>query len=95
MPASGEHGLNLNEMYPGNYPAKSVSTGATREQVKAELASAMASGDMLAPGDSGLKLNELHPARYAATQPIAFMQGRTSAQAQALQDRASKSRPHR
>ena len=36
----------------------------TREQVKAELADAIRTGDILAPGDSGLKLNELYPQRY-------------------------------
>jgi hypothetical protein len=36
----------------------------TREQVKAELAEAIRTGDVLAPGDSGSKLNELNPQRY-------------------------------
>ncbi len=36
----------------------------TREQVKADLADAIRTGDILAPGDSGLKLNELYPQRY-------------------------------
>jgi hypothetical protein len=36
----------------------------TREQVKAELADAIRTGDILAPGDSGMKLNELYPQRY-------------------------------
>lgn len=36
----------------------------TRKQVKAELAEAIRTGDILAPGDSGLKLNELYPQRY-------------------------------
>ena len=38
----------------------------TREQVKAELAEAIRTGDMLAGGESGLKLNELNPGRYPA-----------------------------
>ena len=37
----------------------------TREQVKAELADAIRTGDILAPGDSGLKLNEEFAQRYA------------------------------
>lgn len=36
----------------------------TREQVKAELAEAIRTGDVLAPGEVGLKLNELYPSRY-------------------------------
>ena len=36
----------------------------TRDQVKAELAEAIRTGDILAPGDSGMKLNELYPQRY-------------------------------
>jgi ribosomal protein L30E len=36
----------------------------TREQVKAELAEAIRTGDVLANGESGLKLNELYPQRY-------------------------------
>jgi len=37
----------------------------TREQVKAELAEAIRTGDVLAPGETGMKLNELYPQRYA------------------------------
>ena len=40
----------------------------TREQVQAELAQAIRTGDMLAPGDRGKKLNELYPSRYPAKQ---------------------------
>ena len=36
----------------------------TREQVKAELAEAIRTGDVFARGESGLKLNELYPQRY-------------------------------
>lgn len=42
--------------------------GISREQVKAELAQAVRSGDIMAGGESGLKLNELHPSRYPAKQ---------------------------
>ena len=42
--------------------------GVSREQVKAELAQAVRSGDMLADGETGLKLNELYPDRYPAKQ---------------------------
>jgi hypothetical protein len=44
--------------------AAQAQSGMTREQVKAELADAIRTGDILAPGDSGLKLNELYPQRY-------------------------------
>ena len=40
----------------------------TREQVRAELAAAIRSGDILAGGENGLKLNELYPNRYPAKQ---------------------------
>ena len=39
----------------------------TREQVRAELAQAMQSGDMLASGESGLTLKQLNPGAYPAT----------------------------
>ena len=39
----------------------------TREQVQAELAHAMQSGDMLASGESGLTLKQLNPGAYPAT----------------------------
>ena len=39
----------------------------TREQVQAELAQAMQSGDMLAFGESGLTLKQLNPGAYPAT----------------------------
>ena len=43
--------------------------GVTREQVKAELAEAIRTGDMAASGDrQGRKLNELYPSRYPAKQ---------------------------
>ena len=43
--------------------------GVTREQVKAELAEAIRTGDMAAAGDrQGRKLNELYPSRYPAKQ---------------------------
>jgi len=45
-----------------------VQAGLTREQVKAELAQAILSGDMLADGETGLKLNERYPDSYPAKQ---------------------------
>ena len=46
----------------------SAFAGATREQVKAELAQAIRSGDIMSNGQSGLKLNELYPSRYPTQQ---------------------------
>jgi hypothetical protein len=40
--------------------------GLTREQVKAEFAEAVRTGEVMADGESGLKLNELYPNRYPA-----------------------------
>jgi hypothetical protein len=51
----------------------------TREQVKADLAEAIRTGDMLA-GESGLKLNEINPGRYPARPVLA---GKTREQVQA------------
>jgi ribosomal protein L30E len=43
----------------------------TREQVKAELAEAIRSGDMPVGGESDLKLNQLYPGRYPAKAAVA------------------------
>lgn len=40
----------------------------TREQVKAELAEAIRTGDVMADGESGRKLNEVFPNGYPAKQ---------------------------
>lgn len=42
--------------------------GVTREQVKAELAEAIRTGDLMADGESGRKLNEVFPNRDPAKQ---------------------------
>jgi Domain of unknown function (DUF4148) len=55
----------LNELNPQRYPAKPVYAGKTREQVRAELAEAIRTGDMPAGGESGLMLYEMYPERYA------------------------------
>lgn len=49
----------------------------TREQVQAELAEAIRSGDIVGNGETGQKLNELNPARYPA-KPVVY--GRTRSQ---------------
>jgi hypothetical protein len=52
----------------------------SRAQVKAELAEAIRTGDMLAPGESGLTFRELDPQRYPA--PVVAA-GKTRAQVNA------------
>jgi hypothetical protein len=42
-----------------------VAAGKLRAQVRAELAEAIRTGDMLANDESGMKLNEEHPQFYA------------------------------
>lgn len=42
--------------------------GVTREQVKAELAEAVRTGDIMAGGELSGKLNELYPNQYPAKQ---------------------------
>lgn len=57
----------------GNALAADAAGPTTREQVRAELAQAQRTGDIMAPGDSGKKLNELYPDQYpakAATQGL-------------------------
>ncbi len=44
--------------------ATGVASGLTRDQVKAELAEAIRTGNIVANGESGLKLNELYPSLY-------------------------------
>ncbi|OHC71972.1 MAG: hypothetical protein A3H24_03795 [Rhodoferax sp. RIFCSPLOWO2_12_FULL_60_11] len=46
----------------------SALAGVTREQVKAELAEAIRTGDMPAHGEESRKLNELYPHLYPAKQ---------------------------
>jgi methyl coenzyme M reductase gamma subunit len=65
MPAPGNRGLMLNELYPSRYPAKQAQASLTREQVKAELAEAIRTGDFMA-SDSGQKCNEIHPDMHPA-----------------------------
>ena len=55
---------------PGAMPATmtlSSSASEGREQVVAELAAAVGSGDLVANGEIGLRLNQLYPSQYAAS----------------------------
>ena len=66
----GESGLTLREMFPGRYPAGPFVAGKTRSEVKAELAQAQRSGEMLADGLADLTLREEFPARYPAPRAV-------------------------
>lgn len=59
-------GAQGNALYPNRDSANQVQASMTREQVKAELAEAIRTGDIVANGERGLKLNELSPSRYPA-----------------------------
>jgi lambda repressor-like predicted transcriptional regulator len=58
----------------------SAQGGLTREQVKAELAEARRTGDIVANGETGQKLNELYPDRYP---PKPVVAGKTRAEVKA------------
>jgi hypothetical protein len=87
--ASGA-GHKLNELNPAAYPAKPAVVGKTREQVRAELAEAQRTGDIIARKDmgtdeyasgAGRKLNELFPAAYPA-KPAVVSQTREEVRAE-------------
>ena len=71
-------GATRNTMHIALSPSSSA--GLSREQVKAELAAARASGELVANAESGLKFNQLYPSQYPAA-PI--MAGKTRAQVNA------------
>jgi hypothetical protein len=62
-------------------------TGKTREEVKAELAEATRTGNIIANGESGLTLRELYPQRYPA---VATAPGLTRAQVLAELEEAKR-----
>jgi hypothetical protein len=61
----------------GTAQAQTAQAGKTREEVRAELAEAIRTGNVMASGESGLTLRELFPQRYAA---VATAPGLTRAQ---------------
>jgi lambda repressor-like predicted transcriptional regulator len=80
IPANGDSGLMLNELFPQRYPARDAQASRTREQVKAELAEAVRTGNMIAIGELGMKANEAFPNRYP---PVAVAAGKTREQVKA------------
>ena len=64
----------------GHALASDASAPKTREQVKAELAEAIRTGDIVVDYESGKKANELYPGRYPA-KPV--VQGKTREQVKA------------
>lgn len=69
--------LALAALAAGNAFAADAAGPKTRDQVRAELAEAQRTGDIVAQGNSGKKLNELYPSQYPAK---AVVQGKTRAQ---------------
>lgn len=61
----GLHGAPLRQMAPAAYPPFATVPGLTRAHVEAQLARAIAEGNMLASNESGLTLRELAPSMYA------------------------------
>lgn len=50
--------------------ASDPSAPKTREQVRAELFQAIASGDMLGGGETSMKLNQINPRLYPSAKPV-------------------------
>lgn len=73
--------IALSTLVAGNALAADPSVAKTRAEVRAELAEAVRTGDLLDGGESGLKLNELYPSRYPA-KPIQIGKSRTQVQAE-------------
>jgi uncharacterized membrane protein len=72
--------LTVAALAASNAMAADASAPKTREQVKAELAEAVRTGNIIANGETGQKANELFPGLYPA-KPAA--QGKTREQVQA------------
>jgi lambda repressor-like predicted transcriptional regulator len=74
--------IALSTLVAGHALAADTSTvGKTREQVKAELAEAIRTGDLIAAGEIGLRLNEINPSHYP--KPAVAQQGKTREQVKA------------
>ena len=71
--------IALSTLVAGHALAADPATPKTRAEVKAELAEAIRSGDMVADGETGLTFKQLYPQRYA--QPV--VAGKTRAEVKA------------
>lgn len=66
--------LALSSLVAGHALAADASVGKTRDEVRAELAQAIRSGDMIADGATGQRYNQIAPHLYA--QPVAVSKTR-------------------
>ena len=58
--------LALSSLVAGHALAADASVGKTRDEVRAELAQAIRSGDLIADGATGQRYNQIAPAQFAA-----------------------------
>ncbi|WP_159592401.1 DUF4148 domain-containing protein [Hydrogenophaga sp. BPS33] len=77
--------LALSTLVAGHALAADASVGKTRDEVRAELAQAIRSGDLIADGATGQRYNELSPEFYA---PKAVAVSKTRAEVVAERDAA-------
>ena len=72
--------IALSTLVAGHALAADPVAAKTREQVRAELAEAVRSGDLIADGETGARFNQLFPAQYAQSATVA---GKTRAEVKA------------
>lgn len=95
-------GAKLNELYPHRYPAKASQPGKTREQVRAELAEAVRTGDVAAPQGTvdamgiatGAKLKDLYPHRYPAQAVAVSTKTREQVRSEAIESLRNPPKRH-
>jgi hypothetical protein len=75
--------IALSTLVAGHALAADPAAAKTREQVRAELAEAIRSGDMIADGATGQRYNQLAPHLYA--QPVAAAKSRAEVKAELAQ----------
>lgn len=71
--------IALSTLVAGHALAADPAAAKTREQVRAELAQAVRSGDLIADGETGARFNQLFPAQYAQQATV----GKTRAEVKA------------
>jgi len=72
--------LALSSLVAGHALAADASVGKTRDEVRAELAQAIRSGDLIADGATGQRYNQIAPQLYA--QPVAVSKSRAEVAAE-------------